>query len=141
MTSNATSNNTSSSPSKKTSNTAFNETSNATSNSNVTSKLILNAISNSTSKSNVNSTMWSHDDIQPQCTYRHLEYCHPYIRNVFALYTRSGGWILLGVVLVGCTLQIHTLVTRKRDEPLWTHASMRRNRLTHLNIKNKSSWI
>ena len=25
------------------------------------------------------------------CTYRHLEYCHPYIRNVFALYTRSGG--------------------------------------------------
>ena len=48
-----------------------------------------------------------------KCTYKHLENCHPYIRNVLALYTRSGGWVLLGIVLVGCTMQIYLMTQRK----------------------------
>ena len=59
------------------------------------------------------SNLTSHDNVTPKCTYKHLEFCHPYIRNVFIMYTGSGGWLLLCIVLVGTSLQIFTMLHHK----------------------------
>ena len=38
----------------------------------------------------------SHENVAPICTYKHLEFCHPYIRNVFIMYTGRGGRFRVG---------------------------------------------
>ena len=38
----------------------------------------------------------SHENVAPICTYKHLEFCHPYIRNVFIMYTGRGGRYRVG---------------------------------------------
>ena len=50
------------------------------------------------------------------CTYRNMQHCHRYVRNIFLLYTGIGGWVFLGVVSVGMLLQIHLVVTGRRRE-------------------------
>ena len=50
------------------------------------------------------------------CTYRNMQHCLPYVRNIFLLYTGIGGWVFLGIVSVGILLQIHLVVTGRRRE-------------------------
>ena len=56
--------------------------------SNMTSDLGLGISSNMTS--NTNTTSDDHSNVMERCSYKHLEYCHRYIKNVFVLYTGSG---------------------------------------------------
>ena len=65
--------------------------------------ITLNNTANST-------TIPTDDNVVKQCGYYHLEYCHPYIRNVLTLYTGIGGWILLGIVVSGISLQTYSLI-------------------------------
>ena len=50
------------------------------------------------------------------CTYHTLQYCHPYIRNILLLYTGVGGWVFLGIIMVGTLLQIHFMVTGRNTD-------------------------
>lgn len=74
---------------------------------------------------NMNST--SHGEIESHdkvtygiCSYKQLQYCHRYIKNILILYTRSGGWILLAITLCGIFFQIlsHLIPRRSRNVAL-----------------------
>ena len=54
-----------------------------------------------------------HADVPPKCTYEHQEFCHPYIRNVFVMYTGIGGWVLLTIVLTCVLLQVVVMARHK----------------------------
>ncbi len=45
------------------------------------------------------------------CTYKNPQYCDRHIKNIFALYTGWGGWILLAVIVGGIVFQIHFLLS------------------------------
>jgi hypothetical protein len=78
---------------------------------NMTSDLRLNISSNMTS--NTNTTSDDHFNVLERCSYKHLEYCHRYIKNVFVLYTGSGGWLLLFVVVLCCSMQVYCMIKHK----------------------------
>ena len=65
---------------------------------------------NTSELSNTNTTIYVNDVVEEQdnhrCSYKQQQYCHSYIKNMFALYTRSGGWILLGIILCGIFFQV-----------------------------------
>lgn len=56
--------------------------------------------------------------IRHRCSYKHLRYCHRYIKSSFYLYTNSGGWILLAIVLCGIFFQAlsHLMAIKKKKE-------------------------
>ena len=39
------------------------------------------------------------------CTMNSVQNCNHYIKNIFLLYTRTGGWVLLGIIISGIGLQ------------------------------------
>ena len=80
---------------------------------NISSDLGFDISSNMTS--DTNKTSDDHSNVLRRCSYNHLEYCHPYIKNVFVLYTGSGGWLLLAVVVLCCSLQVYCMVKHKLD--------------------------
>ena len=53
-----------------------------------------------------------------KCSIKNPDYCHGYVRNVIAMYTQTGGWIMLAVVLCGILLQIasHVVAFVNGDE-------------------------
>ena len=80
-----------------------------------------------------------------RCTYHNLQYCHPYIRNIFLLYTGIGGWVLFGIVVGGILLQIHFVVTGRNTQGMvalrkrelkYEMAQMRRSKKNSF----KSKW-
>ena len=97
-----------------------------------------NVTSNSTMDQNFSSR---------HCSYQHLQYCHRYIKNIFLLYTGIGGWVLLGIILVGVFLQIRFLLTGrnfdgvltlKRRDVGYEAASIRRNKKSSFMTQGKA---
>ena len=54
------------------------------------------------------------------CSSKHLQYCNNYIRNIIILYTKTGGWILLAIVLCGVFFQLLSslMAMKQRKKPL-----------------------
>ena len=46
-----------------------------------------------------------------RCSWREQQYCHRYIKNIFVLYTGYGGWVMLGIIVLGVLLEIHFLLS------------------------------
>ena len=65
---------------------------------------------NTSELSTTSTTIYANYVVEEQdnhrCSYKQQQYCHSYIKNMFALYTRSGGWILLGIILCGIFFQV-----------------------------------
>ena len=47
-----------------------------------------------------NTTTTTSDDA-PKCSYEMLQHCGRYIKNIIILYTGTGGWILVAVIVLG----------------------------------------
>lgn len=55
-------------------------------------------------------------EMKQPCSYKHPQFCHRHIKSIFVLYTRSGGWILLGIILCGVVFHILSHIYALREE-------------------------
>ena len=86
--------------------------------------------------SHTNSTTTGKKSVEDthRCSVHEQQYCHNYIKNIFVLYTGTGGWVMLGIIAFGVLLQVHFLLSGRNV----SYVQYRRNDLRYF-MRNKKS--
>ena len=69
-----------------------------------------------------------------RCTYWTQQYCHPFIRNTLVLYTGTGGWVMLCLIVCGVLFELHYIISGHKE----SYPQFRRDDLRHILKKQHS---